>query len=168
MRVIQLPAEGLAATRYGARPGSVHLIRPDAVVAQQRRPEARQDQLSDGHVVTKREPEVEGDDVQVLGDRWRAMHRAQVAGVALDQRRRDQRLMQQAGDGHLALEPMQPAAGQAELEDPDLAGLGMAGQSHLVALGARQRRLQLPVLAPRHRIARLQPAVLGQVFDHPA
>ena len=33
VRVIQLPAEGVAATRYGARPGSVHLIRPDAVVA---------------------------------------------------------------------------------------------------------------------------------------
>ena len=33
VRVITLPAEGVAATRYGARPGSVHLIRPDAVVA---------------------------------------------------------------------------------------------------------------------------------------
>ncbi len=33
VRVIVLPAEGLAAERYGARPGSVHLIRPDAIVA---------------------------------------------------------------------------------------------------------------------------------------
>lgn len=33
VRVITLPAEGVAATRYGARPGSVHLIRPDAIVA---------------------------------------------------------------------------------------------------------------------------------------
>jgi 3-(3-hydroxy-phenyl)propionate hydroxylase len=31
--VITLPGEGIAATRYGARPGSVVLIRPDAVVA---------------------------------------------------------------------------------------------------------------------------------------
>ncbi|MFG6415380.1 FAD-dependent oxidoreductase [Roseateles sp. DC23W] len=31
--VITLPAEGVAATRYGAGPGSVYLIRPDAVVA---------------------------------------------------------------------------------------------------------------------------------------
>ncbi|RZL31415.1 MAG: FAD-dependent oxidoreductase, partial [Rubrivivax sp.] len=33
VHVIPLPAEGVAATRYGARPGSVHLIRPDGVVA---------------------------------------------------------------------------------------------------------------------------------------
>jgi len=33
LRVITLPGEGLAASRYGARPGSVLLIRPDAVVA---------------------------------------------------------------------------------------------------------------------------------------
>ena len=33
VRVVQLPAEGIAATRYGALPGSVHLIRPDAIVA---------------------------------------------------------------------------------------------------------------------------------------
>jgi 3-(3-hydroxy-phenyl)propionate hydroxylase len=33
VRVITLPGEGLAATRYGARPGSVVLIRPDAIVA---------------------------------------------------------------------------------------------------------------------------------------
>jgi len=33
VRTIVLPAEGVAAARYGARPGSVHLIRPDAVVA---------------------------------------------------------------------------------------------------------------------------------------
>ncbi len=33
LRVITLPAEGLAATRYGARPGSVHLVRPDAIIA---------------------------------------------------------------------------------------------------------------------------------------
>ncbi|WP_457322268.1 FAD-dependent oxidoreductase [Roseateles sp. P5_E11] len=33
VRVVTLPAEGVAATRYGARPGSVHLIRPDAIVA---------------------------------------------------------------------------------------------------------------------------------------
>jgi len=33
LRVITLPGEGVAATRYGARPGSVLLIRPDAVVA---------------------------------------------------------------------------------------------------------------------------------------
>jgi 3-(3-hydroxy-phenyl)propionate hydroxylase len=33
IRVITLPADGVAATRYGARAGSVHLIRPDAVVA---------------------------------------------------------------------------------------------------------------------------------------
>jgi 3-(3-hydroxy-phenyl)propionate hydroxylase len=33
LRVLTLPAEGIAATRYGARPGSVHLIRPDAIVA---------------------------------------------------------------------------------------------------------------------------------------
>jgi 3-(3-hydroxy-phenyl)propionate hydroxylase len=33
LRVIGLPGDGLAATRYGARPGSVVLIRPDAVVA---------------------------------------------------------------------------------------------------------------------------------------
>jgi 3-(3-hydroxy-phenyl)propionate hydroxylase len=33
VRVVQLPGEGLAATRYGARPGSVVLIRPDAIVA---------------------------------------------------------------------------------------------------------------------------------------
>jgi 3-(3-hydroxy-phenyl)propionate hydroxylase len=33
VRIITLPAEGVAAERYGARPGSVHLIRPDAVVA---------------------------------------------------------------------------------------------------------------------------------------
>jgi 3-(3-hydroxy-phenyl)propionate hydroxylase len=33
VRAITLPADGVAATRYGARPGSVHLIRPDGVVA---------------------------------------------------------------------------------------------------------------------------------------
>ena len=33
VRVITLPAEGVAATRYGARPGSVVLLRPDAIVA---------------------------------------------------------------------------------------------------------------------------------------
>ncbi|PTT82205.1 FAD-dependent oxidoreductase [Pelomonas sp. HMWF004] len=33
LRVITLPAEGLAASRYGARPGSLHLIRPDGIVA---------------------------------------------------------------------------------------------------------------------------------------
>jgi len=33
VRVVTLPGEGLAATRYGARPGSVVLVRPDAVVA---------------------------------------------------------------------------------------------------------------------------------------
>ncbi|MBI3349481.1 MAG: FAD-dependent oxidoreductase [Burkholderiales bacterium] len=33
LRVITLSGEGLAATRYGARPGSVYLVRPDAVVA---------------------------------------------------------------------------------------------------------------------------------------
>jgi len=33
VRVITLPAEGVAATRYGARPGSVVLVRPDAVIA---------------------------------------------------------------------------------------------------------------------------------------
>lgn len=33
MQVITLPGEGLGAARYGARPGSVVLIRPDAVVA---------------------------------------------------------------------------------------------------------------------------------------
>jgi 3-(3-hydroxy-phenyl)propionate hydroxylase len=33
LRLIPLPGEGLAATRYGARPGSVVLIRPDAIVA---------------------------------------------------------------------------------------------------------------------------------------
>lgn len=33
VQLIQLPGEGLAATRYGARPGSVVLIRPDAIVA---------------------------------------------------------------------------------------------------------------------------------------
>ncbi|HEY8879529.1 MAG TPA: FAD-dependent monooxygenase, partial [Roseateles sp.] len=32
VRVITLPGEGLAATRYGARPGSIVLIRPDAIV----------------------------------------------------------------------------------------------------------------------------------------
>ncbi|NCT82089.1 MAG: FAD-dependent oxidoreductase [Comamonadaceae bacterium] len=31
--VIELPGEGLAARRYGARPGSVVLVRPDAIVA---------------------------------------------------------------------------------------------------------------------------------------
>jgi 3-(3-hydroxy-phenyl)propionate hydroxylase len=31
--VIALPGEGLAATRYGARPGSVVLLRPDGIVA---------------------------------------------------------------------------------------------------------------------------------------
>jgi 3-(3-hydroxy-phenyl)propionate hydroxylase len=33
VRVIMLPADGVAAKRYGARPGSLHLIRPDAIVA---------------------------------------------------------------------------------------------------------------------------------------
>ncbi|MFT7722068.1 MAG: FAD-dependent oxidoreductase [Roseateles sp.] len=33
VRVLALPADGLAAQRYGAPPGSVYLIRPDAVVA---------------------------------------------------------------------------------------------------------------------------------------
>lgn len=33
VRVVVLPAEGVAAARYGGRPGSVHLIRPDAIVA---------------------------------------------------------------------------------------------------------------------------------------
>ncbi len=33
LRVIALPAEGVAAQRYGARPGSLHLVRPDAIVA---------------------------------------------------------------------------------------------------------------------------------------
>lgn len=33
VRVITLPADGVAAGRYGAGPGSVYLIRPDAVVA---------------------------------------------------------------------------------------------------------------------------------------
>ncbi|MGM9484371.1 FAD-dependent oxidoreductase [Roseateles sp. NT4] len=33
LQVVTLPGEGIAATRYGARPGSVVLIRPDAVVA---------------------------------------------------------------------------------------------------------------------------------------
>jgi 3-(3-hydroxy-phenyl)propionate hydroxylase len=33
LRVITLPAEGLAAQRYGAMPGSLHLVRPDAIVA---------------------------------------------------------------------------------------------------------------------------------------
>jgi 3-(3-hydroxy-phenyl)propionate hydroxylase len=33
LRVVGLSGEGLAATRYGARPGSVVLVRPDAVVA---------------------------------------------------------------------------------------------------------------------------------------
>ena len=33
VRVVELPAEGIAVARYGALPGSVHLIRPDAIVA---------------------------------------------------------------------------------------------------------------------------------------
>ena len=33
LRVITLPGEGLAATRYGARPGSLALVRPDGIVA---------------------------------------------------------------------------------------------------------------------------------------
>ncbi|MFN3860597.1 MAG: FAD-dependent oxidoreductase [Roseateles sp.] len=33
LRVVAVPGEGLAATRYGARPGSVVLVRPDAIVA---------------------------------------------------------------------------------------------------------------------------------------
>jgi 3-(3-hydroxy-phenyl)propionate hydroxylase len=33
VRVVMLPGEVTAATRYGARPGSVVLIRSDAVVA---------------------------------------------------------------------------------------------------------------------------------------
>jgi 3-(3-hydroxy-phenyl)propionate hydroxylase len=33
LRVITLPADGVAARRYGARPGSLHLVRPDAIVA---------------------------------------------------------------------------------------------------------------------------------------
>jgi len=33
LQVVALPGEGLAATRYGARPGSVVLVRPDAILA---------------------------------------------------------------------------------------------------------------------------------------
>ncbi|MCY4753214.1 FAD-dependent oxidoreductase [Pelomonas aquatica] len=33
VKLITLPGEGLAATRYGARPGSLYLVRPDAIVA---------------------------------------------------------------------------------------------------------------------------------------
>ena len=33
VRTLTLAADGLAATRYGVRPGSVHLVRPDGVVA---------------------------------------------------------------------------------------------------------------------------------------
>jgi 3-(3-hydroxy-phenyl)propionate hydroxylase len=31
--VLELPGEGLVADRYGARPGSVYLVRPDGIVA---------------------------------------------------------------------------------------------------------------------------------------
>lgn len=33
VRVVTLPADGVAAARYGARPGGVYLLRPDAIVA---------------------------------------------------------------------------------------------------------------------------------------
>ena len=61
-----------------------------------------------------------------------------------------QRIAQQAGDGHLALEAMQTLAGQAELEDAAFPGLGMPGKPDFVAFGARQRGFQPPVGATRH------------------